>query len=336
MAPQEHMPPAPFGNSEISGAGNLWAMQPESTGVEIPPPTEVRQIETSDGFAATMETWQLGNRDVVRVTPIGNEADTIRSEQPLPLYVALGIHGDRRLHWALTAFAQEYSGPTIGILYRRPEGSSRLVTTSGYEPPVPELEAIQADDLIAALDMLHITQVNAYTESRGNTRVEVAAEKRPDLFAHRYHQDPVGHDGEGFIGTHQSARRIAMAGLRRKLRRNEEVDPLVSELRAQGIPSRKPRHSLRVRRREQKSVARTHHARLGDIATKNQYAPARSVTYAGDVGDTGIIATKLRQRIESIQATGNGVRYIETNKGRHGIGQRRSAVRHAARHFRSL
>ena len=310
--------------------------QPPSLDIDAAPtPTDCRRIETADGFVATMETWQLNNRDVIRVTPDDIQPDATTGEPRLPLYVALGIHGDQRLHWALTAFAHEYGGPTVGILYRKPEGSARLVSTPGYEYPVPELEANQADDLIAALDMLNITHANAFSESRGNTRIEIAAEKRSDLFVHRYHQDPVGHDGEGYVGAHQSAIRIAMAGLRSSLRRHEEVDPLVFELRAQGIPAMVPRHSMRVRRQEQKSVARTHHARLTEVAARNRYAPGRSVTYVGDSGDVGIKTTKLRRRIEPIQTTGNGVRYVEANKGRHGIGLRRTAVRHAAQHFRA-
>lgn len=331
MLPQEGLPPQLVDATGTSEQFDGVQLEPSLT--EIPAPTFSTRIETSDGFTGTMETWELGNRDVIRVTPDNIRTEPTTGEPALPLYVALGIHGDQRLHWALTAFAHEYGGSTIGTLYHKPEGSDRLVTTQGFEYPVPELEANQADDIVEALRMLQIYRTNAYSESRGNARVEIAAVKEPDLFVHRYHQDPTGHDGERYVGTHRSAKRIGSAALRRRLRRNEEIDPLVAELQAQGIPARQPRHSMRVRRTEQKSVARMHKARLTDIAANMSYAPGRTATYAADIGDTGIVADKVRQRIEPIQATGNGVYYVETKKGRHGIGQRRTAVRDASQHF---
>lgn len=307
--------------------------QPGMPETEISPPTERSRLELADGFAATMDVWRLDNRDIVRVTPDSIRKDSGTGEPVLPLYVALGINGDRRQLWAQMAFAQEYGGTTIGIVYRKPRGTARLVRTEGFEYPVPQLEANQADDLIGALDSLGIKRANVFTESRGNTRVEIAAEKRPDLFQRRYHQDPVGHDGAQYVGNHMNALRIVWQGLRQGRSRHEEVDPLFNELKSRGMGADHLRHSALTRRREQKAVARTHHARFNDIAARGNYAPERGVTYAGDVGDPGIRALRLRRYIEPIQATGNGVRYVETDKRAHGIGRNRRHVRKVSRHL---
>jgi len=321
-APQ--MEPMEPGAAERSTAKADLLLGETATGATDPEVTELRL----EGFNGTMETWQRGNHDIIRVTPNDCRPDE-EGEPVLPLVVVPGIHGDERIHWALMAFADEYKGPTVGIYYREHQGSHKLaeVETPMRHFRVPELELNRARELLNALDTLHIRRANVATESGGNARVEVAYAMRPDLFPNRWLDAPVGRDGRRYVGTHMSAAHIGLAAPRVRREERQNIDPLVKELASLAILPETRRPSPRAARTEQKAIAKMHHAKLN---THTAHDPAHTLVVSGDRRDPGIKVRRLRRHLPS------EVNFIETDRGRHGWGQRRQPIREISQYFRKL
>jgi pimeloyl-ACP methyl ester carboxylesterase len=268
--------------------------------------------EIAPSTQPTFETKNLGNKEFLRCKPETIRIDPSTGEAVRPLLYVHGINGDDRLPNVMEALARAGQREVIAVrtLGNLP-GSARIVTVNGinpYENAVPEVDALQAVDMIKALLSEGIEEVDAVGESRGANRLVVALAQNPDMIRNVYLAHPAGQDNTTSLEAHLSAANQGVTQAAKKLLgRAERPDIEKSRL----MRSKHWFRGLWQKRKEQKSVARAQlHNVLDNISQKY---PDKKIIIAGDVSDKAIRADRLEAN------KGSHVQFIRTNWGMHGI-----------------
>lgn len=260
-------------------------------------------------------------------TPERIRKDRGTGEPVRPLIYVQGMHGDEKLPWTLKTFAEVEQRQIIALKYDSLIGSSKIVPTAAVNPEenaLPEIDNIQANELIAMIESLGIGCVDLVAESRGAIRAVAALAKRPDLFRTVLLAHPAGQDNRGYLEAHfDAARQFFHHAARKALGKipdDREPEDKIHE-----------KHALSIRRfvdtrKEQKSVARSQLSHvLGEIAEKY---PDKNIFIAGDEHNDKAF---LPQRLQANK--GSHVKFISTNWGRHSIGYNRNAIQDISKYL---
>jgi pimeloyl-ACP methyl ester carboxylesterase len=290
------------------------------------PESSEHSITTEGTSQLQSETLSFGHGEIMKVTPAIIRIDQSTGEKVRPLLFVQGIKGDKKLPWTLEAFAAEDQREVVAVNYTdKLKGSGNPVEMPGLDATtntITEMDVNQADELVSALDVLGIDQVDAVGESRGAIRLVAAMKKHPELFRHVYLAHPAGQDDRTFVQAHFDAARQGLNHAGRKALRKVEphqTDGLV--MPRGGRLLRDPRGW----RKEHKSVAHANlHNALSEIA---ESSPEKDIIIAGDANDKAFLPSRLQAN------KGEHVRFVETDWGGHGVGFNRKAVREIVESF---
>lgn len=280
-----------------------------------------------------IETHDFGRGQILRYNPPEVRLDEATGEPVIPLVYFQGINGDRSLPAVIQALGERDKRPVIGIRYKgKLQGSSKLVT-SGHEDfdehaTISEIDVKQADDMLAAIDVLGLKKVDALATSRGGIRWVMAMKKRPELFRNVYGDDVAGQDGRSYGESHIDAVRLAV---RQKFQRFSGESILRHETE---VPLRGEweKRSLRDSRKEQKSVARAQlHTTLAWLGAHTNI----NIRLGSDRQDNAFRTENVRAMMAQTGADTH-IRLIETNKGGHGIGTNSLAIDQALLQLREM
>lgn len=290
--------------------------------MEIEKPSSVDNAYDLTPEADTLieERHRFENREVVSFTPAKVRLDLGTSEEASPLVYVQGINGDPKALLIAKTLAEKDERKVIVVIYSDLEGTAQPITAEHphyrEDATIPEVDAIQADDIIGALDTLDITgPVDLAGESRGGIRAVAAVEKHPDRFRNVYLKDPAAQDGRTFGEAHRDALRLVIHQKARKLMGRGALKLVGGDLPG-------TRQSPRALRIEQKSVAA---AQMDTVLAK---IPENvMVTIGSDVQDKAFRTPNVRA---TMQRTGadqlSHIRLVETDTGGHGIGLNKEAI----------
>jgi pimeloyl-ACP methyl ester carboxylesterase len=225
----------------------------------------------------------------------------------------------------MQALGERDKRPVIGMRYTAElQGSAKPIAVDHPDfdehAITPAIDVEQADDMLAALDVLGVKKVDALATSRGGIRWVLAMKKRPELFRNAYGDDVAGQDGRSYRETHIDAIRLA---IRQKFQRfaGESIMHAATE---NPLRTESTKRSLRDSRKEQKSVA---WAQLHN-----------TLAWLGEHTDIKIRLGSDRQdrafRTENVRATmaqtgaDQHIQLVETDKGGHGVGTNSLAIDH--------
>ena len=271
-----------------------------------------------------LEPIKFGNNEILRFKPEDKDIriDPSTREKVKPLFYAQGINGDGKLPWMLEKLAKEQQREIIAIKYTgKLEGSTnkRTLETLGpdeHESVITEMDSIQADEIVAALEMLGVDQVDTVAESRGAIRLVAAMQKNPDLFRHTFLAHPAGFDNRNYFQAHLDALHGAFNHAARKVM--GKVENHTSD-----VASPSERRWLRDPkgwRKTQKSVA---YADVrGAMAWFASAYPDKQIFIAGDKNDKSFKAERLAKNADNHE----NIHFVPTDWQGHGIGFNPHAV----------
>lgn len=289
--------------------------------------------QASEGISSTFETYDFGRGQILHYNPSEVRLDQSTDEPVIPLVYFQGINGDSNLPAVMQALGERDQRPVVGIRYTgKLQGSSKRVAAGHSDhdehATFSEIDVEQADDMLAALDVLGLNKVDALATSRGGIRWVLAMKKRPELFRNAYGDDVAGQDGRSYSESHIDAIRLAV---RQKFQRFSGESILRREM--QDPPQGEwAKRSLRDSRKEQKSVARAQlHSTLAWLGEHTNI----NIRIGSDRQDKAFRTENVRAMMEQSGADRH-IRLIETDKGGHGIGTNSLAIDLALMQLREM
>lgn len=273
-----------------------------------------------DVDALVEERHDFENREVVSFTPVEVRSDLGTGEVVSPLVYVQGINGDPKALSIAKTLAEKDKRQVVVVVYRDLPATAQPVAAEHAHyregAVVPEVDAVQADDIIGALGALDIkSPVDLIAESRGAIRAVAAVEKYPDHFRNVVLKDPAAQDGRGFIEAHLDALRLVAHRKARALLGHKAV-----ELVGGAIP--RPQQSRRELRIEQKSVAA---AQMGGVLAR--IPEDVRVTIQSDVHDKAFRTSNIQTTMLRTGASQLGhIKLVEVDTGGHGIGLNEQAI----------
>jgi hypothetical protein len=146
--------------------------------------------------------------EVIRLTPQVVRLDESTGEPVVPLLFVQGMGSEDKLPVQMRALIEHEQREMIGLQYQgRFQGDARLVNIEGLDGAVPEIDALQTDDILKILDELAVERVDGVFVSRGATRGVAAAALRPNTFGRIAIIHGAGFNGQGYGSTHAGALR---------------------------------------------------------------------------------------------------------------------------------
>lgn len=282
-----------------------------------------------------LETHDFGNGQILHYNPSSHRLDEKTGEPVIPLVYFQGINGDESLPAVMEALGERDQRPVIGLRYRgKLRGSAKPITAEhpdySKDADIPEIEIEQADDAIAALQVMGIKKVDALATSRGGLRWLLAMKKQPELFRNAYGDDVAGQDGRNYTETHRDAARLVVAQRLGKLAGKGAFESVLDDANVVAWPKR----SAKDLRTEQKSVA---YAQFGNLLTEVATDPNNriNIRLGSDKGDRAFRTENVRSTMEQAGAHEH-VTLVETDKGGHGIGTNSQAINEAIAQLREM
>lgn len=301
--------------------------------LESAPVNYAEQSQTIEDPLMNIEVHDFGRGQILQYSPPETRVDESTGEPVIPLVYFQGINGDNSLPDVMQALGERDKRPVIGIRYTgKLKGSDKPMPVEHHDygegAIVPEIDAEQADDMLAALDVLGVKKADALATSRGGLRWMLAMKKRPELFRNAYGDDVAGQDGRNYREAHVDAARLAASQKFQKFVGESIVDAATAK------PSRGERlkRGLRDLRTEQKSVARAQlHTTLAWLGENTDI----QIRLGSDRQDKAFRTENVRAMMEQTGADQH-VQLIETDKGGHGIGTNSLAIDNAIQQLREM
>jgi pimeloyl-ACP methyl ester carboxylesterase len=298
--------------------------------LEFAPISYDEQSRVAEDPMANIEVHDFGRGQIVHYSPLETRADELTGEPVIPLVYFQGINGDNSLPAVMQALGERDKRPVIGIRYvGRLKGSDKPISAKHHDygegAIVPEIAAGQADDMLAALDVMGIKKVDMLATSKGGLPWIVAMKKRPELFRNAYGDDVAGQDGRNYGESHIDAVRLVTGQKFQKFVGESILNATTAK------PSRNERLK-RDLRTEQKAVARAQlHTTLAWLGENTDIA----IRLGSDRQDTAFRTKNVRATMAQTGADRN-VRLVETDKGGHGIGTNSLAIDNALEQLREM
>jgi|GEM_PF-3714299 len=159
---------------------------------------------------ANIEVHDFGRGQILRYSPPETRTDESTGEPVIPLVYFQGINGDNSLPAVMQALGERDKRPVIAIRYTgKLKGSDKPLSTEPHDygegDVVPEIANEQADDMLAALDVMGVEKGDAVATSKGGLPWLVAMKKRPERFRNAYGDDVAGQDGRNYKEAHIDA-----------------------------------------------------------------------------------------------------------------------------------
>jgi pimeloyl-ACP methyl ester carboxylesterase len=286
-----------------------------------------------EGIMPNLEVHDFGRGQILRYSPQEVRIDESTGEPVIPLVYFQGINGDGYLPLVMQALGDRDQRPVIGMRYTgKLQGSSKPITSdhADYDEHaiIPEIDVEQADDMLAALDVLGVKKVDALATSRGGIRWVLAMKKRPELFRYAYGDDVAGQDGRSYIESHIDAARLAVSQKFQKF----AGESIMRTVTGGSLQSEQVKRSLRDSRKEQKSVARAQlHTTLAWLGGHTNI----KIRLGSDRQDKAFRTKNVRAMMGQTGADRH-IRLIETDKGGHGIGTNSLAIDNALQQLREM
>jgi hypothetical protein len=301
--------------------------------LETIPANYDEQLPLAEDSVSNVEMHDFGRGQILQYDPSETRLDESTGEPIVPLVYFQGINGDNSLPAVMQALGERDKRPVIGIRYTgKLKGSDKPISAKheDYDEKaiIPEIADEQADDMLAALDVMGIEKGDALATSKGGLPWMVAMKKRPELFRNAYGDDVAGQDGRNYREAHVDAVRLAASQKFQKFVGESIVDAATAK------PSRNERlkRGLRDLRMEQKSVARAQlHNTLAWLGKNTDI----TIRLGSDRQDKAFRTENVRAMMKQTGADQH-VRLVETDKGGHGIGTNSLAIDNALEQLREM
>lgn len=283
--------------------------------------------------SGAFETSDFDRGQLLRYTPSVHRLDESTGEPVIPLVYFQGINGDESLPAVMEALGERDQRPVMGLRYSGAlPGTSKPILAKhpdySENAVIPEIDTLQADDAIAALEALGITKVDALATSRGGLRWLLAMKKRPELFRNAYGDDVAGQDGRGYGEAHRDAVRLVLSRKMGQLAGKGTFQSVTDTTQKASWPKRR----MRDLRTEQKSVAR---AQLGAVLAEVAAGTDIHIRLGSGRQDKAFRTENVRRTMRQTGADQH-VMLVETDKGSHGIGTNSQAIDVSLRQLREM
>lgn len=282
---------------------------------------QLREILASEG-RLTEERIRFRGGEIIRIEPEITRLDPQTGEPAIPLVFVRGMGANEALPWYMKQLAELDQRSVLSVMYHgRIEGDTGPTQDEALDG-VAKIDVKQAEDLVDALDLAGVQQVDMIAESRGGIRAVVAMLKHPERFRRVVLKDiPV--DERSFAQRHRDALRERVARIGR-LEKPRVPESSKAEDRDQAVDR------IVNARKEQKSVAR---ARLGRLLA--HLSPRVQATVSYDGSDEAFKPERVEQVAQELAHKEN-LRFVRTEKGGHGFSYDPKAIAESVQLLRDL